>query len=136
MTDTTQFNQGVQILLERIKSNPEEFHTRSLTVLPEPKGRWSDITQDIYTRILSPNRRPIPLPFLTDEEINALHVDLQPILAQQFTEQVMKELLPSDSSPQLDMFQTSNNGLVVTGTLGATGRVMGRVASQLTKGRP
>lgn len=104
MTDTTQFNKGVQILLERIKSNPEEFTNLNALSPSKSPSRWGFIIRGVCTRIHYPASKEIELPYLSDEEVAAMYEALKPLLAQQFTESIMEELLRDDSSPQKDMF--------------------------------
>ena len=76
----------MKILLERIKSHPEEFGTKGF-------GRWRELTQNVCTRSQHPQVVPLPLGFLSDAEIAALYEALYPVLAQEFTEMVMMNLL-------------------------------------------
>jgi hypothetical protein len=104
MTDTTQFNKGVQILLERIKSNPEEFTNLDALSHSKSPSRWGHIIRGVCTRTLYPASKEIELPYLSDKEVAAMYEALKPLLAQQFTESIMEELLRDDSSPQKEMF--------------------------------
>jgi hypothetical protein len=93
---TEEMNKGVQILLERMQSNPEEF-------IPDWRGsyppKWSAKLNAIARRashitnaIKEVDYYP-ELPFLKDEEILALWNAMQNLLANQFTEEVMATLL-------------------------------------------
>jgi hypothetical protein len=104
MTDTTQFNKGVQILLERIKSNPEEFTNLDTLSPAKTRTRWGHITRSVFNRTHQPEAKEVELPYLSDEEVAVIYEALKPLLAQQFTESIMEELLRDDSSSQKEMF--------------------------------
>ena len=104
MTDTTQFNKGVQILLERIKSNPEEFTNLDALSPAKTRTRWGHIIRGVCNRIHYPASKDTELPYLSDKEVAAMYEALKPLLAQQFTESIIEELLRDDSSSQKDMF--------------------------------
>lgn len=82
-------NKGVEILLERMKSNPEEFmYTPS-----QGMGKWMRLL-DEYNHVL------------TDEEKTAINNATKEVAREQLTQRVMKELLDpkSESNPYLDSF--------------------------------
>lgn len=85
---TQEMNKGVQILLERIKSNPEEF-------TPDIAGRYPDkwrvILQQVEARVTG--EVPRYLDFLPDAEIAELWRAMQGVRGDQFTKQVMNTLL-------------------------------------------
>jgi hypothetical protein len=80
-------NKGVQILLERIKSNPEEF-------TPDIAGRYPDkwriVLQEVQARV---NGEKQFLDFLSDAEIAELWRAMQNVRSDQFTKKVMNTLL-------------------------------------------
>jgi hypothetical protein len=80
-------NKGVQILLERIKSNPEEFAPDITGRHPE---KWRNILQQVQARA---NGEPQFLDFLSDAEIQELWRAMQSVRGDQFTKQVMNTLL-------------------------------------------
>ncbi len=100
---TEDMNKGVQILLERMQSNPEEF-------IPDWRGyypsKWREKLDAIAQRAMRINAKVkdpetyTPLSFLKDEEILTLWGAMQGLLANRFTEEVMATLLheaePSD----------------------------------------
>ena len=98
--DVKDMNKGVQILLERMDSHPQEFWTDN------PK--WMGILNVIVKRARKLNdETPLALKatseilretFLTDEEVIVLHNKLQTVLAEEFTQTVMKRLL-QDAPP-------------------------------------
>lgn len=104
MTDTTQFNKGVQILLERIKSNPEEFTNLDTLSPAKTRTRWGHITRGVFNRTHQPEAKEVELPYLSDEEVAVIYEALKPLLAQQFTESIMEQLLRDDSSSQKELF--------------------------------
>ena len=84
---TENMNKGVQILLERIKSNPEEF-------TPDIAGRYPDkwriVLQEVQARV---NGEKQFLDFLSDAEIAELWRAMQNVRSDQFTKKVMNTLL-------------------------------------------
>lgn len=94
----TEMNKGVQILLERMQSNPEEF-------TPDWRGdyppKWRKKLDAIARRASHINDKRKnkdvdyypELPFLKDEEILELWHAMQDLLATQFTEEIMATLL-------------------------------------------
>jgi hypothetical protein len=85
---TQEMNKGVQILLERIKSNPEEFTPDIAGRYPE---KWRNILQQIGAR--ANGEVPTYLDFLTDAEIQEVWRAMQKVRGDQFTKQVMNTLL-------------------------------------------
>jgi hypothetical protein len=85
---TEEMNKGVQILLERVKSNPEEF-------TPDITGRYPDkwrvVLQQVEGRANDKACRY--LDFLSDAEIAELWRAMQDVRGDQFTKQVMNTLL-------------------------------------------
>jgi hypothetical protein len=85
---TENMNKGLQILLERIKSNPEEF-------TPDITGRypdkWRNILQQVEGRANDKSCRY--LDFLSDAEIAEVWRAIQDVRGDQFTKQVMNTLL-------------------------------------------
>lgn len=93
-----EMNKGVQILLERMQSNPEEF-------TPDWRGeyppKWRRKLEAIGRRAVHINDKRKnkdveyypELPFLKDEEILEVWQAMQDLLANQFTEEVMATLL-------------------------------------------
>jgi protein-disulfide isomerase-like protein with CxxC motif len=81
-------NKGVQILLERIKSNPEEF-------TPDITGRYPDkwrvVLQQVEGRANDKACRY--LDFLSDAEIAEVWRAIQDVRGDQFTKQIMNTLL-------------------------------------------
>jgi hypothetical protein len=76
-----EMNEGVQILLERMKTNPEEFET--------PFGKWQHIIDQIMGR--KEGVKTI-VPFLYDEEINALFEGLRNMERNKFTADILRGL--------------------------------------------
>ena len=89
-------NEGVKILLERMKTNSEEFTTQE---------KWGHLIQSHKM-------------FLNGEDAKALDDALNELMQQRFTEKVMKELLaPEDDSLGKPWYTTRTQG---TGLAGAT----------------
>jgi hypothetical protein len=99
-------NKGVQILLERLKSNPEEF-------TPDITGRYPDkwrvVLQQVEGRANSKECKY--LDFLSDAEIAELWRAMQGLRGDQFTKQVMNTLLRDGElsfTSDLGIGETSN----------------------------
>jgi hypothetical protein len=99
-------NQGVQILLDRMDTNPEEFDDYS--------GKWGDIIGAVHARKSIPegHSKDSPLPFLTDPEVNALYEKLEDVRRENFTADVLRRLA-DDSVKQQELwdkpiYSTSN----------------------------
>jgi hypothetical protein len=85
-----EINKGVQILLERMSSNPDEF-------VPSLKGgyqhKWRDILISVEMRVNGGKDYKDQLAFLTDKEVKALWEKMQSLRGDLFTKQVMNTLL-------------------------------------------
>jgi hypothetical protein len=129
-------NQGVQILLDRMDTNPEEFDDYT--------GKWGDIIGAVHARKSIPegHSKDAPLPFLTDPEVNALYDKLEDVRRENFTADVLRRLA-DDSVKQQELwanvsaYSTSNYPVLgtppslTTKMTGATGTVT--VTPTLTK---
>ena len=90
MADASEMNKGVQILLERMDSNPQEFIPDLLGQYP-PK--WRNILMAVECRAIKYKDHKTELPFLSDNEIKVLWQKMQSLQGELFTEQVMDTLL-------------------------------------------
>jgi hypothetical protein len=90
-------NQGVQILLDRMDTNPEEFDGYS--------QKWGDIINAVHARKSIPegHSKDAPLPFLTDPEVNALYDKLEDVRRENFTSDVLRRLA-DDSVKQQELW--------------------------------
>ena len=118
-------NQGVQILLDRMDTNPEEFADGG-------EGKWADITGAIHARVMEKKEGKDygkPLPFLTDPEVEALYEKLEDARRENFTADVLRRL--ANAPQELEQrelwerpsYSTSNQpvlGTPVTGTVTVT----------------
>lgn len=92
-------NHGVELLLQRMDSHPEEFNTHG----PDKrvKSKWSWVTGSLKGRIdymrKFPHVEPVQdfesLAFLSDREIIMLYEKFQSIQAESFSRRVMSTLL-------------------------------------------
>ena len=88
-------NEGVKILLERMKTNSEEFTTQE---------KWGHLIQSHKM-------------FLNEEDARSLDNALNELMQQRFTEKVMKELLaPEDDSLGKPWYATRAKGTPLAGT--------------------
>ena len=85
---TEDMNKGVQILLERIKSNPEEFTPDIAGSYPM---KWRLVLRQIESR--ANGEAPRYLDFLSDAEIDELWRAMRGVRGDQFTKEVMNTLL-------------------------------------------
>ena len=85
-----EMNKGVQILLERMRSNPDEFVP---TVRGNYPDKWRDIILAVHMRVDGGKDYQDQLPFLSDEEIKALWGSMQQLQGDLFTKKVMNILL-------------------------------------------
>lgn len=88
-------NEGVKILLERMKTNSEEFTTQE---------KWGHLIQSHKM-------------FLNEEDARSLDNALNELMQQRFTEKVMTELLaPEDDSLGKPWYATRAKGTPLAGT--------------------
>ena len=92
MDDVSQMNKGVQILLERMESNPDEFIPDMLGQYP---SKWRDILTSLEYRITKKDYKDA-LPFLSDKEVKTLWQKMQNLQGELFTKKVMDTLLRGD----------------------------------------
>ena len=90
MADASEMNKGVQILLERMESNPHEFIPTLRDGYPT---KWRDILLSIEMRVNGGKEYKDRLPFLNDKEIKALWEKMQSLQGELFTKRVMDTLL-------------------------------------------
>jgi hypothetical protein len=79
-----EFSAGVQILLKRIESNPDEF---------QEHGKWEQITRAVFARSEGDRNDAWAVRALTDAEVKALHTGVIEIYRTKFDEFVMKNVL-------------------------------------------
>lgn len=110
-------NKGVLILLNRMDSHPEEFtERRNLGA----RSRWDWIIEQVSRRVLNghkgDSKNRLDLPFLTDEEVDALHDKYQQLQGQAFTNRVMSELLdePENTLTEKQMGLFANQAISST----------------------
>lgn len=90
--DTSTFNKGVQILLKRMDSNPEEFMSGM---------KWDTIVSHVRKRTYR---------FISEEEAAAVDNKLMELEAQVFTNTVMSKLLKQDDDNELSAGMEISNG--------------------------
>jgi uncharacterized small protein (DUF1192 family) len=88
-----EMNKGVQILLERMSSNPDEFIPN---ILGEYPPKWRDILMGIEYRATKQKDYKDALQFLSDKEIKALWDKMQNLQGELFTKRVMNTLLVAE----------------------------------------
>jgi hypothetical protein len=129
-------NQGVQILLDRMDTNPEEFEYD----IARGGGKWSDIVQAVHARKNAPeaHRKDAPLPFLTDPEVNALYEKLEDVRRENFTSDVLRRLADTPKEiAQQELWETSytTSNIPLTGAIGAMGTTLTTTLPYTTGGK-
>jgi hypothetical protein len=100
-----EMNKGVQILLERMRSNPDEFVPNVHGYYPD---KWSKIIMAIEMRTNGGKDYKDQLPFLNDEEVKALWDGMQQLQGELFTKKVMNILL-QDAEELSSSFRQPND---------------------------
>jgi hypothetical protein len=93
-------NKGVEILLQRMDSNPDEFIPDApYTTFP---SKWGEIVRAVIARKqnLDPKAPYYDLAYLTEEEVTLLYDKILKIQGDNFTKHVMSTLLSDDSSEE------------------------------------
>jgi hypothetical protein len=107
-------NKGVEILLNRMDSHPEEFTERRNL---GSRTRWDWLIEQVSRRVLnshkSDSKYRLDLPFLSDKEVDALHDKYQQLQGQAFTNRIMSELLdePEESLTKTQMELFANQAI-------------------------
>ena len=122
MIDTTT-NTGVQIILERMKSHPEEFVDEKVSLLRgEPvlaKTRWRDTSAAVLARYNRTEQNKGALEWLTDDEVRLMYEGLMELLRGKFTGDVMQaiagEVEPSYNI-MVDEWYTTTKSIAKTNT--------------------
>lgn len=100
-------NKGVEILLSRMESNPEEFELGHYG----KNKRWDWILKAVLSRIERKHKstvdHPLDLPYLSDAEVNALYNKYMSIQGDSFTKRVMGELL--NETPRTLEYDTNDS---------------------------
>jgi hypothetical protein len=95
-------NKGVEILLERIKTNPDEFMFDDEK--PFVDSRWRKIISHYK-------------PYLEEEDVKLLDTEINKHIQEAFTSAVMEELLDPKEEAQLTLNPSSTTMPLRTGTL-------------------
>lgn len=106
-------NKGVEILIERMRSNPEDF---------APDGRFGDTARRIREGITGEDTNKMPWftrHLLTANEWEALKIAYIEMSRDRFTQSVMKNLLKEKEEPRKIYPQSAGFGLS-TGTVGSS----------------
>ena len=87
-------NTGIQILIERMKTNPEEW----ATMTTRGRGKWEVVIVDYWD-------------YLTEEDQNAYKAARDALLQEQFTEVVMKKLAGVGDDDGVSLTSVSHNDI-------------------------
>ena len=98
-------NQGFEIIMKRMDSNPDEFQIRHTGEI----CKWSWVIGDLSQRmrVLSgstPKLTVSPLAFMDDAEVIMVYTKLMTIQGQAFTERVLRTAL-EEPNKQMDLFR-------------------------------
>jgi hypothetical protein len=87
MQEAVELSEGVALLLQRMKSHPNEFNLED--------GKWQHVLQVAYDRMHNEYRpnKVISEPWMTNEEIRAIWSSYKKIKQKSFHNFVMKKLL-------------------------------------------
>lgn len=105
MTDNG-FCKGVEILLGRMHSHPEEFE---MGIVGHNYGQWQDVNTAIIVRKTGQypysegpqyQYKTTPLPTLTEKEIDALYERLMEIQAEAFTKEIVRRTVLASEQEQ------------------------------------
>ncbi len=84
MQEAVELSEGVALLLQRMKSHPNEFtHNK----------KWSHVLGVVEERIFNPADRRRAEPWMTDEEVRMIWKGYQRVKQKEFHDFVMKKLL-------------------------------------------
>lgn len=131
MGDASEMNKGVQILLERMDSNPQEFVPDLLGQYP-PK--WRNILMAVECRATKDKEYKNELVFLNDSEIKALWEKMQNLQGELFTQQVMDTLLRD--AHELEMEELKQLPLLLAELERHSPAELSSLLQQVTNGRP
>lgn len=95
METTPEFSSAVRTLLNRMDSHPKEFAVNK-------GGRWLWVLRDVEARVIIKHQATettrLPLPFLSNNEVNALYDKWMLLQREAFEHRVMREILEPDES--------------------------------------
>jgi hypothetical protein len=131
----SEMNKGVQILLERMSSNPDEFVPNVQGGYPD---KWRNIILSVEMRTNGGKDYKDQLPFLSDDEIKALWDGMQQLQGELFTKRVMNILLQDAEELSCSFGQPnddSKNWGTSTITLLNTGAVSGTISARTAIGK-
>ena len=83
-------NEGVQLILKRMDSHPEEFGQ-------DRYNRWTPIMEQVQRRA---GAEPTALPFLSDEEVALVYNKWVSIQGPLFTDSVMRAIMLEDGGEE------------------------------------
>ena len=131
-------NQGVQILLNRMDSHPDEFIPTLNGTYPH---KWRMLLQKIDMRVKGGKDYDDQLQFLSDAEITALYNKMQSIRGDLFTKEVMATLLVDEDRNLAELSSFSGNSLSASklkgrGTVTLSGYDYANISSITTIGNP
>ena len=109
-------NKGVEILLERIKTNPDEFMFDDEK--PFVDSRWRKIISHYK-------------PYLEEEDVKLLDTEINKHIQEAFTSAVMEELLDPKEEPQLTLNPSSTTMPLRTSTLSVGTTLVGSTVNTI-----
>jgi hypothetical protein len=110
-------NEGVKILLERMKTNPDEF----IDGLGIRMSKWGSLIAQFRE-------------YLDKADIEAIEEAYKPLMQQHFTEQIMKELLDPEEDDGLGKWYTKQSGMPLGGVIPSVSLNSGAVSGTVSVG--
>ena len=116
-------SEGVQLVLERMKTNPEEFESEV------GAGKWGNMLSVIHERTFATQTlgrvRQTTEPWLSDAEVEALWRGYVKVQQAKFHRFVMKNILdePSKEVAQTVHVQQFNNGVLQPGSFTVVNKI-------------
>ena len=92
-------NEGVQLMLKRMDSHPEEF-AEEYDIYHDSSNRWTPIMNQVKARLGLHGElaNHSALPFLSDDEVSVVYDKWVSIQGPMFTNRVMRNILLEDAS--------------------------------------
>lgn len=110
-------NQGVELILKRMESHPEEFEVKFVydTSGYRQQGKWQWLIDRVAHRAEEVERGPLEhLPFISDEEIKLIYDKLMMIQATVFIRTVMHTIMSKPEEAEYDTFSNTTTAIAST----------------------
>ena len=99
-------SEGVALLLQRMKSHPNEFDVEH--------GKWSHVLQGVYERIHRNSTNPIiPEPWMTRAEVDAVWREYVQLKQRRFHSWVMETLLKGEDDADIELQRRLGHAMAI-----------------------